>query len=557
MRTRQLLSLVALVVLAASSALLTLPAASAKTLKSPEVDAAVQVTSDAGAARAHAIPALAVHPKDHQTLVVAGGDAYQSRCSVHVSRNGGLSWTQASQPQTPADWPGCGFAVTGALVDLAFAPDGTLYYAFSAFQPTTYQQRIYLARSTDLGLTWDTTALPRIGPDPARREFGADAMPSIVVDRDDPKRVYVAWWSNNGTWNLPSSLSGAESSVWCRLVDNKILARPWLSTSNDGGATFGPPVDMAPGIDHCTTEPYLTQAKDGAILAFFGQATRTLDAGKAPPAHLFFSVSRNQGKTFTVKPIHEQGGTTDGRAATSTSDWVSGTYPAVDLETGNIYVTWESLGEGVPRILFMRSTDSGTTWSQPLKVNDGDPKRDWDFPEQFPTMDVAPNGRIDIAWYDWRNDPGYKEGDSDNLFQDIYYASSTDGGRTFSKNLRVNDRIIDRRFGPRPLGSIIGPLGVVSTDQAALIAWDDTRNGNQTTAAQDIYFGRVRWAPASEVFGGKADTGTSPLVAGLFGAAIALAIGGVLLILGTRAAAGRRGDRVSAPSPRPIEPSVP
>ena len=553
MRTR-LLSAFAFVT---ASALLPLSAASGTQFKSPEIDAAVQVTTDEGAARGHSIPALAVHPDDHQTVVVAEGDAYQSRCNVRVSRNGGLSWSTASQPQTPPDWPGCGFAVTGVLADLAFAPDGTLYYAFSAFQPTTYQQRIYLARSTDLGLTWDTTPLPRIGPDPASRQFGADAMPSIVIDREDPKRVWVSWWSNNGTWNLPASISGAESSVWCRLVDNKILARPWVATSTDSGRTFSAPVDMAPGIGHCTTEPYITQAKDGALLAFFGEATRTLEAGKAPPAHLFFSVSRDGGKTFTVKPIHEQGGIADGRASTSTSDWLGATYPAVDLDTGNVYVTWEALGEGVPRILFMRSTDNGRTWSAPVKVNDGDPKRDWDFVEQFPTMGVAPNGRIDIAWYDWRNDPGYKDGDTDNLFQDIYYASSTDGGRTFSKNVRLNDRIIDRRFGPRPQGSIIGPLGLASTDEAVFVAWDDTRNGNETTAAQDIYFTRARWSPAAEVFGGQIDEGTSPWAAGVLGAALALAVGGLILIVGTRAAAGRRSERPQAPSRQPVEPSVP
>jgi hypothetical protein len=531
-------------------------AASAKTFSRPEVDGAVQVTSDTGAARGHATPALAVDPRDPMTLVVAETDAYSSRCMVHVSRNGGLTWSDATQPQTPPDWPGCGFAVTGAIADLAFAPDGTLYYAFSAFQPTTYQQRIYLARSSDLGLTWDTTALPRIGPDPAKREFGADAMPSIVVDRDDPNRIYVAWWSNNGTWNLPGTISGADSSLWCRLVDNRILARPWVAVSSDGGKTFSNPVDMAPGIDQCTTEPYLAQAKDGSLLAFFGQTTRAPDPGKAPPAHLFFSVSHDHGKTFAAKAIHEQSGPADGAAATSTSDWLSAPSPGVDVKTGAMYVTWEELGTGVPKILFERSNDGGKTWSDPVKVNDVDGRRDFDFPEEFPTLGVAPNGRIDIAWYDYRNDPVYKDGDRRNGFQDVYYASSTNGGRTWSKNVRVNDRAIDRRFGPR-LGSIDGPLGLVSGDRVVDVAWDDTRNGNPTTGAQDIYFARVRYAPPAEAFGGKPSR-TSPWVAGLLGAAIALALGGLVIILGTLASRRRTGPPAGAAPARPpaSEPSV-
>jgi hypothetical protein len=520
------------ILLATSFLFLQASAAGASSLSHPVADGAVQVTTDPGAARGHATPALAVDPKDPQTMVVAEGDAYSSRCMVHVSRDGGLTWTDGTQPVTPPDWAGCGFAVTGALADLAFTPDGsTLYYAWSAYQQTTFQQRIYLARSTDLGLTWDVTALPRIGPDPAKREFGADAMPSLVVDRDDPSRIYVAWWSNNGTWNLPSTLSGADSSVWCRLVDNANIARPYVAVSTDAGKTFSNPVDMAPGVDRCTTEPYLAQAKDGSLLAFFGQATRTLTAGQAPPAHLFMSRSADHGKTFTVSTVHTQETRTDPGVSTATSDWLSAPSPAVDLKNGNIYVAWESLGGAVPSIEFRRSTDNGRTWGSVVKVNDVDGKRSYHFPEAFPVVGVAPNGRIDVVWYDYRNDAGYQTGDKSDAFQDVYYSSSSDGGKTFAKNIPVNDRTIDRRFGPH-LTSIDGPLGLASTDTAANVAWDDTRNGNSVTAAQDIYFTRVRWATAGDVYGGAAkSSGTSPWVAGVFGGAIAVAVAGVVIVL--------------------------
>ena len=528
--------------------------ASAKTLTEPEVDGAVQVTRDTGAARGHATPALAVHPDDPQTLVIAESDAYSSRCMVHVSRNGGLSWSPATQPSTPADWQGCGFAVTGPMADLAFDADGTLYYVWSAVQQTTYQQRIYLAKSTDLGLTWDVSALPRIGPDPAKRVYGADTMPSLVVDRDNPNRIYVAWWSNNGIWNQPGLITSSESSTWCRLTDNRALARPWVATSTDGGRTWGDPVDMAPGVEHCTTEPYLTQAKDGRLLAFFGQSTRSLEDGKSPPAHLLFAQTADFAKTFTVKPVYEQDG--NPASPTSTSDWLGPLSPGVDTESGNMYVVWENMGAGTPTVLFMRSTDDGKTWSPPLKVNDGDGKRDWDFPEVFPALGVAPNGRIDIAWYDYRNDAGLKEGDRRATFQDVYYASSTDEGRSFSKNVRINDRAIDRRFGPK-LGSVNGPVGLASTDKVAFIAWDDTRNGNATTTSQDIYFTRVRYAPPAEAFRAGGDSGVSPWLAGLMGAAVTLAVGGLVLVGITQEVRKNSGPVVDgAPAPAPRETKV-
>jgi hypothetical protein len=231
-----------------------------------------------------------------------------------------------------------------------------------------------------------------------------------------------------------------------------------------------------------------------------------------------------------VTPVYTQTGPADGPSATSTSDWTSAPSPGVDPDTGDLYVTWEDMGQGLPRILFSRSSDGGKTWSDAVKVNDAEPTRDWDFTQAMPTMGVAPNGRIDVAWYDVRNDFTFKAGDTRNGFNDVYYASSTDGGRTWSKNRPLNDRPIDRRFGSRRTGGIYGPLGVVSTDKAAYVAWDDTRNGNEQNANQDIYFTRVRFAPAAEVFGTE-DTGVSPWVAGLLGASIAIAIGGLIVVV--------------------------
>ena len=47
-----------------------------------------------------------------------------------------------------------------------------------------------------------------------------------------------------------------------------------------------------------------------------------------------------------------------------------------------------------------------------------------------PSIAVSRDGRICVAWVDTRND---------NLFEDIYVASSENGGGTFAKNIRIND----------------------------------------------------------------------------------------------------------------------
>ncbi len=486
----------------------------------PEVDGAVQVTSDLSETRGHATPVMAVHPESPGVLAVIEGDAYANRCTVHVSTNAGLSWVSRSPMDLPAPWSGCMFSTTGVIADLAFGQDGTLYAALSGFDPKTYHQRIFLARSSDLGERWELTELPWIEGNIPEGQSGGDALPSVVVDPSDPNRIHVAWWSNNGAWNLSEAIT--KGKRWC----NDFVPRPWVATSTDAGQTFSPPVDMAGDTPGCMTEPYLEVGNDGELFAFFGEATRGEDeGGTGAPSHLYVSVSRDGGETFTVSPIHEQD-TEDG----GDGDWLSAPSPGIDRRSSTLYVAWEDLGGEVPSIRFMRSADGGATWSQPISLNDEAPKRTWGFSEQFPSLNVAPNGRIDVAWYDWRNDVTFTEDAEENNLQDVYSTYSTDGGRTWSDNLRVNDRVIDRRFGARKVGFITGPVGLASTDDATYVAWDDTRNGNERTGTQDVYATRIRFTAPGDLF---TPPGRPPLFWTAIGAAAALCVGGLVLLAGT------------------------
>ncbi|HEX3623712.1 MAG TPA: sialidase family protein [Acidimicrobiales bacterium] len=549
MSGRRVRLLPALLALAAAGLAAAPPAAARGGAALPAVDAAVQVTADPAAVRGHATPALAVDPRNRSVLALVEGDAYADKCSVHISTNAGLSWARAADPTVPPGWPGCLFAVTGEIADVTFGPDGTLYDAFVGFNPATYEQRVFLARSRDLGRTWEpTVALPHIARNIGANEMGMDALPSVTVDPNDPAKVYVGFWSNNGAWNLPQSILGGDKK-WC----NDIVPRAWVTSSTDGGRTFGAAVDAAPDVKGCMTEPYLAVGTHGEVFATFGESARG-DPKAAPPAHLYFSVSHDAGRTFSVEPIHTQSAPNDGPAANANSDWLSAPSPAVDPRNGHVYVAWEEMGAGVPQILFTSSTDGGRTWNNPKKLNDVDPRRDWDFPEQFPRVAVAPNGRVDVAWYDWRDDVTYKDGDTENGLQNVYATSSTDGGISWTQNVRVTDRSIDRRFGPRQVGFITGPVGLASTDEAAYVAWDDTRNGNPTSGTQDIYFTRARYAPPDRALA-SGGSRVSPVLWVLLGAAGALVLGG--LALGAVVRWSRRHAHPASPPPPLLTPRSP
>lgn len=81
-------------------------------------------------------------------------------------------------------------------------------------------------------------------------------------------------------------------------------------------------------------------------------------------------------------------------------------WPTIDRNTGNIYVTWTEFdaygstnSTDKTRILFTKSTDSGATWSTPMKIN----KIDGNCADGSETVEgavpaVGPNGEIYTAW---------------------------------------------------------------------------------------------------------------------------------------------------------------
>ena len=89
-----------------------------------------------------------------------------------------------------------------------------------------------------------------------------------------------------------------------------------------------------------------------------------------------------------------------------------------------------------PDIVFHRSTDGGTTWSQGIRV-DQDPLNNGAI-QYFPAITVDDNGGINVVYYDDRNV-------GSNLVQ-VFVSRSTDGGDTW-----VDFQVSDHSFAPAPI----------------------------------------------------------------------------------------------------------
>ena len=463
----------------------------------PEVDAAVQVTKQPSPFRAYATPVVAVDPRRPGVLAIASADTRSSQCDLRVSTNGGLTWTELPGPDVP-EWPNCVRNTQGPIADLAFSPDGTLYYAFVGWKPTDWHSRIFLARSDDLGRTFEVTMLPGLEPQEDRGDIGSNALPAIELDPTRAGRVYVSWSRNYGLWNLEPLLPAGKTQA-------DYPRRPVLAISDDGGRTFSQPVDFGGDPKIGGTQPQLTVAKDGTLYGFFGewQGVHFSPTQPAKDVHIFQATSRDGGRTFTHKVIH----TTPGG---DNYDFLITPVPAVHPDNGELYLAWEDVGRRIPAVLFMRSADKGETWSEPVKLNDVDPRRRWDFTEMTPWMTVTPGGRLDTAWYDWRDDTAFTPAAgtvrATNALQNVYYSSSVDGGRTWTPDQRISDRSIDRRASDVWATGVHGPVGLASTEHVVYLAWDDTRNAVTDAKTQDVYFTRVRMDGEAGVLGRRGQT---------------------------------------------------
>jgi hypothetical protein len=127
-------------------------------------------------------------------------------------------------------------------------------------------------------------------------------------------------------------------------------------------------------------------------------------------------------------------------------------------------------------VMFARSTDGGQTFGTSHRINDdrvNHAKWHW-----FGTLSVAPNGRIDVVWFDTRNA-------TNNTSSQLFYSSSIDGGNSWSPNVAVSNAF--NPFLGYPNQSKIGDyITLVSENSSANVAYAATFNGEE-----DIYYVRI------------------------------------------------------------------
>ncbi|MDQ4132901.1 MAG: hypothetical protein M3179_06745, partial [Actinomycetota bacterium] len=470
--------------------------------------------------RGKAGPGLAVNPNNPNNVVETQIDLPNGECEYNVSTNGGQTWRIGGKLVGPAELgfrqgPGsCDTLGHGANhIDngLEFGSGNNVYAAFSSPLPVpgTDPPRSVLvplvARSTDGGVNFPP---------------GVVAMPRQERDANFPKIDVIPGGGTNGADRIVLA-----TTVRMRIqsVDSFDIGRVMVTTSNDGGQTWSPPVNASAAAN--AGNPFGAQehthplfGPNGEIYVAWRTSNVRIDPNQPAPAPEpgFIQVARSLdgGRTWTqVNAINVRGEPTFGGSS----------FPrmAIDDRNGNLYLTWNQdanlYGPGfapadhfmikTSQVWFIRSTDRGQTWRD-LQLLSEPVVAGYETQTRHPNVEVAPNGRVDVVWHDRRHmirprAAGNVQGPAclhthfpcvESKLGDTYWSHSTNQGQSFTRSRRITDRShnndvgYDYRFSTYwDFGPVIAHLG----SDTILFAWMDSREGNVENDTQDIYLART------------------------------------------------------------------
>lgn len=432
--------------------------------------------------RAADIPGVAVDSADPRHLVLFYQNFVTGQCEVKVTFDGGSKWDTTAL-RAPAAFvnPPCQQFSSGGYPhvnqSIAFGSNNQVYAVFDA---TTGPRQVFtnpsrdqgqadsvlVAKSSDGGKTFGVATVAIAAPPGAQPYYVRSTLG--VQARPGGDRVVVSAWGVDVTSGGPADGAGQRSQT--------------IAVSNDGAATWSAPVDAsAPGEQTREPSPAVFGA-DGTIYL----AWRNRD-NPPNPSNEIVAKSTDGGATWVrnlAGAVTGLGQGADGGAQQL----------AIDRSSGALYLVYqEKQPAGDQDIYFQKSTDGAATWSSPLRVNDDTPANK--VRQHVPRIAVAPNGRIDVVWLDHRNSYPSPVAPAAPGGADVYYASSDDGGRTFSANRRITDRTINVGMGLIPrigsyswYGPALAPLG----NDGVFFAWSDTRDGNVDTDTNDIVTATLR-----------------------------------------------------------------
>ena len=366
-------------------------------------------------------------------------------------------------------------------------------------------------QSTTSGLTWGGT------PNGAGGTNSGDPTTAISLAGreyvnyiDDPGGQGIAYSDDGNAWSTatiapnPGSLAD-KNHMW---IDNKPtspyegnLYTAWtdfggtddtqikISRSTNDGVAWSTPINLSSAINAGSHNQgvNIQTGPNGEVYV----AWAVYDSWPSDESAIGFAKSTNGGVSYQTasRIISNIKGI---RTTTAGKNHRVNSFPvmAVDISSGafsgNIYIVWTNIGtpgtnSGTNKSVYIiRSSDGGSTWSTPIRVNQGaflDEKASY-----FPWISCDPEtGVLSVVFYDDR--------DVSSAQNEVYAAYSTDAGNTWT-----DFKVSDVAFTPSPIpglaSSYMGDyLGITSKGGKVYPCWTDNRDGIYMTYVSPFELG--------------------------------------------------------------------
>jgi hypothetical protein len=313
------------------------------------------------------------------------------------------------------------------------------------------------------GQTWTAGACAHVGTQDDRESMWVDNNPASPFYG----RMYISWndfavgggrlfatHSDDGNvWSLPTALDITGAFI----RDGQVTGSP-----NGDGTVF-----VSGHTESTTDTTYMFRSTDGGVTWTRLTVNTYNPAGSTTVTNCSFRA---------IAPIW--------RAPEWGQPAVSGRIGGQNV-VSYVYAA-QGTGGDLGDVMYVRSTDNGTTWSVPFKLNSDVGTQ----PQWQPSISATASGGIFAAWYDRRNAGA---GTSYEYFGRV----STDNGATWQTDQAVSDVLIPQPAQPDPnvQTCYAGDYNYHSTfGNTAFVTWDDGRNTVGGTNTQDVEFDRVSLA---------------------------------------------------------------
>ncbi len=358
-----------------------------------------------------------VNPTDPNNIVATWqqdrwSDGGSRGLFVGVSTDGGTTWTRVPLANTPhtslctggTSANGGGFQ-RASDPWVSFGPNGTVYHvslSFNFFPPPNRSggfgpSALLVTKSTDKGMTWSAPVTIILDTNPRV----LNDKESITADPTDANLVYVVW----DRLQLPLGVVINPENVF----GNGFKGPAMISRSTDGGLTFGAPhILVDPAANGQTIGNQIVVLPDGTLVDAYNWIVKVGNPFLGNQLFLLAILrSTDKGVHWPSKPVVVSQivdvPVTDPNTGepVRTGDVIPEI--AVDPRKGksNLYVVWQDArfsGLKHADIAFSMSTDGGSTWTAPAKIN----KTPVSVPAFTPSVRVAPDGRVSVTYYDFR-----------------------------------------------------------------------------------------------------------------------------------------------------------